>query len=1048
MMKLRWMGVVAVLALAGVIQAAELVYEGFDYASTSNGVNANALSGGTGLSGSWTSTGTGNFNVTSNSYTVGSLTVSGNKLKRTATGGTEGIARTISAALPADFWFSAIYNTSANSTFAIGGGTLNSGSSGNGAMTTGPGYGFRHQSGNLKAVAWPAGSGVNPTAGANVAKANGETILLVGHVQRNVGGNDTVDIYEVDATLLQPASPITSVTIPAEAGTLNTVTMSSNRGPGYDEIRIGDTYADVVPASAEFSFTTTPPDQKIIAVNYPATSGTNSIVAEFANSAAGVEIIALNVSNESNAFSAVTSVPLTMNDPSPSNTVLEFAYDPTAYKDITGATAGFTRFGAVDIIWSNLTTDVVGTNTVSLEGNYSNPAFQFNIDSSLGLTLVAPATTVSNDISVSYVEGRPGHTNVVVVAVNVLDASHAGFSTVNPGVIANPEPSNDVISVIFDNTAAGLTNKQGATANLEVIWGEVGGTTSTSTVPVSAFYYDLPGNAVVQQVFGNPVNIIPDAGGGLLSLNNFGAWTNNWVTDGSALAQDLAAGCIKLKSAGNTRSAFNLIEAGTAGMDNFGAADTQILTNGLYRYDFDYEVLNSEGAAELWSFEAYTLVDQQEYPPSNNTDRVRIDIATGTSGGVPVNIENNNDAYASQYATGTLGGTSDVARSTGSVYLNVQDGDDAVFVMHRSGKCTVRLYDLVLTRVGDYVLPVSPTNAVLDATFSDASTTNAMLHDALYDYNDAGANRWAYGASAKWKNRALQNVSSAGNSRSIAIVTRAGTAGYDDVGVQDTIALTGGVYTVSLDVNFAAVTNIGHGSITVFSFAGVDTATGNVNDVRLDLSEGTNVAAVIEASQVPKLRGSVLFSELARKDYSNDVSETVVFNDLAVQDGEDLAIRITSYFNADFNAIDNVQVLRTGNAPLVGYAAWVDTYGLTGNDALLKTDVEPDGLDNLLEYALGGVPNVDDAATVKPATFTAMDLGTNWFYHVHNERTDDPRLSYSLGRKGDLIYGTNWTSGAIQYVGESAVVDNIKSVTNRTDVGDKEFIRLKVDKID
>jgi hypothetical protein len=293
--------------------------------------------------------------------------------------------------------------------------------------------------------------------------------------------------------------------------------------------------------------------------------------------------------------------------------------------------------------------------------------------------------------------------------------------------------------------------------------------------------------------------------------------------------------------------------------------------------------------------------------------------------------------------------------------------------------------------------------------------------------------------------------SSAANSRSLAIVTRAGKSGYDDVGADDTIALTSGSYTVSMDVTFAA--NEGAGSIAVFSMGGQVSATGNVDRIQFDLGEGTNDAVIVEEKLIPVALPSpdsnAFYTQLARKDYNANISETLVFTDLSVQDGEDLCIRWNGYANADFTSIDNVQVLRAGDAAPVGFDAWAQSFGLSDDDALPGSDVEPDGLDNLMEYALGGDPTVVDAAAVSPQVSTEAEGVTNWFYHVYNERTDDPRLSYELNQKVDLVYGASWYVGNIEFVGQSAESAGFKSVTNRTPaLSNAKFLRLKVDKVD
>jgi len=126
------------------------------------------------------------------------------------------------------------------------------------------------------------------------------------------------------------------------------------------------------------------------------------------------------------------------------------------------------------------------------------------------------------------------------------------------------------------------------------------------------------------------------------------------------------------------------------------------------------------------------------------------------------------------------------------------------------------------------------------------------------------------------------------------------------------------------------------------------------------------------------------------------------------------------------------------------YDAWASLWGEDIGDE--TNDVEPDGMDNLTEYALGGKPTVDDADTILPEFVVAEDGGTDWFYYIHNERTDDASLTFTVQLKDDLIIDPTWKTTGVEFVGESAVVDDFKSVTNRTDVAsNKEFLRLLIE---
>jgi len=808
------------------------------------------------------------------------------------------------------------------------------------------------------------------------------------------------------------------------------------------------------------TFSTTPADDFIVQADYPATLVTNSVAATYTEGllSTNVQITALNISNDpSNAFSVVTGLPFSLPNPAPSNSPLEIAFDATAVTNVVfdNATEGFNYTSVVDVVWTEIGSGTSSTNALTLLGRYRNPQVDLNIDNSLSMSLIAPATAVTNNLTVSYDQGRPGHTNVQITAINIVDASTNGFSSITaPFTMTDPAPSNTSISIEFDNSGGQLTHGMSATANVEVVWSELGGTTNyTEIIPASVSYTDLP-KGVVQVSFANAVNNLKPSS--TIELNDFGAYTNSWLWNNN-MNFSTANGYVSIKSASNTRALINLVESGTAGMDNFGAADTEILTNGLYRYDFVYEVVGTTNSGTFWSIDAYSLINQG---PTGSVDFISHKTGDGpTSIGTKLLPTASGLASFQQHSGGILTGAGDVAKTTGSVTVNVTNGNDAVFVLQRSNTTEIRLYEVVLTRIGDYepiVPPTTPADAVLDARFADPATSNSLAATFDYDYNDTNVNIWAYGAGGAWNGGKLELKSGALNSRSMAVVTRAGTAGYDDVGSQDTIALTSGTYTVSMDVTFKKPGSHpeGAGSVTVFSFGGLD-ATGNVNDVRLDLGEGTNALgqltlADIEAALVPKLRGTAFFTELAKQTITTDLPQgsSVVFTGLSVQDGEDLCLRFNCYSNADFNVIDNIQVVRTGDAAPVGYNAWAASFALAGNDALLTADVEPDGLNNLMEYALGGDPTIDDAATVAPSHSFAMDAGTNWMYHVYNERTDDPRLIYELGRKLDLIFSANWTTGAIEFVGESADIGGFKSVTNRAPAeAGKAFLRLNVEKL-
>ncbi|MEN8254493.1 MAG: hypothetical protein ABFR33_03380 [Verrucomicrobiota bacterium] len=91
------------------------------------------------------------------------------------------------------------------------------------------------------------------------------------------------------------------------------------------------------------------------------------------------------------------------------------------------------------------------------------------------------------------------------------------------------------------------------------------------------------------------------------------------------------------------------------------------------------------------------------------------------------------------------------------------------------------------------------------------------------------------------------------------------------------------------------------------------------------------------------------------------------------------------------------------------YALWTEDYP-TLTDTDLMVDFEPDGMVNLLEYALGGDPTVDDAATVEPVS-TFPDANTWVYVYKRRNGSVDHGLTYDLQYKTDLVLDPTWISG-------------------------------------
>jgi hypothetical protein len=124
------------------------------------------------------------------------------------------------------------------------------------------------------------------------------------------------------------------------------------------------------------------------------------------------------------------------------------------------------------------------------------------------------------------------------------------------------------------------------------------------------------------------------------------------------------------------------------------------------------------------------------------------------------------------------------------------------------------------------------------------------------------------------------------------------------------------------------------------------------------------------------------------------------------------------------------------------YAAWVATYPTLGTATNWNDDFEPDGLNNLAEYALGGDPTFNDAALKLPTTYT----DSTWLYYMYNRRNDAAArgLSYTVLSGTDLLDGS--ITNVVAPLSVSAAVDGFETVTNRipTDTEIQQFIKLEV----
>jgi hypothetical protein len=114
----------------------------------------------------------------------------------------------------------------------------------------------------------------------------------------------------------------------------------------------------------------------------------------------------------------------------------------------------------------------------------------------LDIPLTAPATTAVGGVDASFVFG-PGSNNVFISSIAISNELVSGsFSSLHPGPfpieLTDPAPSNETLSIQFDNGVAGLLHNGSATGTVVVSWYEAGGATNTREVSVVATYDNTP----------------------------------------------------------------------------------------------------------------------------------------------------------------------------------------------------------------------------------------------------------------------------------------------------------------------------------------------------------------------------------------------------------------------------------------------------------------------------------------------------------------------------------------------------------------------------
>lgn len=319
------------------------------------------------------------------------------------------------------------------------------------------------------------------------------------------------------------------------------VRRTANTGGG-DDLRIDNIAVGGGGGTDDAEVTLTPGIQLAFTLDYPQNNATGTVAVSFdyGSSSNDVEVSSVVVTNQQHAGAfAVTPSSFTLTDPAPSNQLLDVTFDNT----VAGLAAnGATSTGLVAVTWNEAGSSSNNTEQVPVILTYSAPPAELNFaDSSLELYAVDPATASTGSVAVSYIEATLSPTGIVITAVSFINASHPGAFgclTVPPDLALNdPAPANETLAVQFDAAAGGLSAGETATADMVVIWNELGGASMTNELPVSGFY--LPpstGELLVNFQFneaGHMSNAVERAGGNTLTWD-YG--DTDWALNGSGAA--------------------------------------------------------------------------------------------------------------------------------------------------------------------------------------------------------------------------------------------------------------------------------------------------------------------------------------------------------------------------------------------------------------------------------------------------------------------------------------------------------------------------------
>ena len=149
--------------------------------------------------------------------------------------------------------------------------------------------------------------------------------------------------------------------------------------------------------------------------------------------------------------------------------------------------------------------------------------------------------------------------------------------------------------------------------------------------------------------------------------------------------------------------------------------------------------------------------------------------------------------------------------------------------------------------------------------------------------------------------------------------------------------------------------------------------------------------------------------------------------------------------DTDGDGVADLEEVRAGTPILELELGDYDTWAGNFTKADLSdptADFDGDGVENLMEYALGGSPINADAASTRPVSQRVGD----YLVHVYNERTDDTSLTYTVELSTHLV-SNGWNTNGLEFVGAAGFSNIWNVVTHKVSTLGKaqQFIRLKIE---